>query len=99
MGGFGNRPTDEQSYIVGLAGEDEAQSAGVEKTKIFIINTKGDIKYTTSEGEEKHTDFAELERMCDAFFPPLAHLERKVGMEDESKAALCVCCVSIVKCL
>lgn len=55
MGGFGNRPTDEQSYIVGLAGEDEAQSAGVEKTKIFIINTKGDIKYTTSKGEEKHT--------------------------------------------
>lgn len=63
----------------------------MEKTKIFIINTKGDIKYTTSEGEEKLTNFAELEPMCDIFFPPLAHLERKDAVEDESKAALSVC--------
>ena len=63
----------------------------MDKTKIFIINTKGDIKYTTKEGEEKHTNFVELERLCDAFFPPVGHLERRNGVDDDTKAACCVC--------
>lgn len=63
----------------------------MDKTKIFIINTKGDIRYTTKEGEEKHTNFVELERLCDAFFPPVGHLERRNGVDDDAKAACCVC--------
>lgn len=63
----------------------------MDKTKIFIINTKGDIRYTTKEGEEKHTNFVELERLCDAFFPPVGHLERRNGVDDDTKAACCVC--------
>lgn len=56
-----------QSYI----------QAGVDKTKIFIINTKGDIRYTTTEGEIKMTNFAELVEICDQFFPPLALTQRR----------------------
>lgn len=65
----------------------------MDKTKIFIINTKGDIRYTTKEGEEKHTNFVELERLCDAFFPPVGHLERRNGVDDDTKAACCVCLI------
>lgn len=78
VGGFGNRPTDEQSYI----------QAGVDKTKIFIINTKGDIRYTTAEGEVKMTNFAELVEICDQFFPPLALMQRRTAVEDSSKDAV-----------
>ena len=74
----GNRPTDEQSYI----------QAGVDKTKIFIINTKGDIRYTTTEGEIKMTNFAELVEICDQFFPPLALTQRRTAVEDSTKDAV-----------
>ena len=78
VGGFGNRPTDEQSYI----------QAGVDKTKIFIINTKGDIRHTTTEGEIKMTNFAELVEICDQFFPPLALTQRRTAVEDSTKDAV-----------
>lgn len=78
VGGFGNRPTDEQSYI----------RAGVDKDKIFIINTKGVIQYKKPDGTIRKTNFAELVGECDQFFPPIALKERSMGMEDETKEAL-----------
>ena len=87
VGGFGNRPTDAQSYMVSEEQTNDDQRAGVEKTKIFIINTKGNIKYETAEGEQT-TDFIKLEKMCDTFFPPLFTLQRQNAVDDESMDAL-----------
>lgn len=64
------------------------QSAGVNKYRIFIINTKGVIKYVKEDGTEVKTNFAELVDICDQFFPPLSRLTREDAIEDESKEAL-----------
>lgn len=77
VGGFGNRPTDEQSYV----------QAGVDPANIFIINTKGEIRYTKRDGEIVVTDFEHLVEHCDEFFPPVALKQRANGIEREDKEA------------
>ena len=63
----------------------------MDKSKIFIINTKGEIRYEAKDGEHC-TDFIRLEEMCDQFFPNLFSLQRQDAVEDESKDAIsCVC--------
>lgn len=58
---------------------------------IFIINTKGEIKYEDKDGEHC-TDFIHLEEMCDQFFPKLYSLQRQDGVDDESKDAISSVC-------
>ena len=63
----------------------------MDKSKIFIINTKGEIRYEAKDGEHC-TDFIHLEEMCNQFFPNLFSLQRQDAVEDESKDAIsCVC--------
>jgi len=44
--------------------------------------------YTTTEGEIKMTNFAELVEICDQFFPPLALTQRRTAVEDSTKDAV-----------
>ena len=60
----------------------------MDKTKIFIINTKGDIRYTNRDGEVVVTNFEQLVEHCDEFFPPVALKKRADGIEREDKEAM-----------
>jgi phosphatidate phosphatase LPIN len=59
-GGFGNRDTDQQTYL----------HVGVPESRIFTINPKGEISQYTNTGFRK--TYSEIAEMVDSVFPPLA---------------------------
>jgi phosphatidate phosphatase LPIN len=58
-GGFGNRDTDQQTYL----------HVGVPESRILTINPKGEISQYTNTGFTK--TYSELAEMVDSFFPSL----------------------------